>query len=341
MKTRYLLLASLLTTSLVVAQDTAVYERADGGGGGSTAADITSGTTTITGGTDTALCFDDGGVINCNDAGGTFNKTTDRIRAAGGVNASAGGYIVEIANDGSTGTVANKLVTLTATGAAIRTSTTDTDGIVGVCVDSCGTTGSAKVLLVGKASCDFDSATTADHFVGNDGSTNGDCTDLGATITGTAAVVGQVMTTNGGAGTYDVLFNLPTITSVTNIKGGGGGKSPEIREFVFMLGADNGSVLVDGDDQATIFWNRMGSTATITEVGCESDGGTPSINLQRDDGSAANILSSNLSCSTSGATTTSFSGSEASIANDNKIDLVMVAAGGVAKRITLTVKYTF
>jgi len=112
------------------------------------------------------------------------------------------------------------------------------------------------------------------------------------------------------------------------------------RQFTFMLGADNGAVLVDGDDQKQIWWNNLGSTATITKVGCICDGGTPSVNLQRDDGSAANILAGDLTCTTTGATTTSFSGSEATITDGYKVDFVMVAAGGTAKRLTLTGTYT-
>ena len=111
------------------------------------------------------------------------------------------------------------------------------------------------------------------------------------------------------------------------------------RLITFILGAENGVVLVDGDDQPTIFSNRLGSGITITEVWCESDAGTPSVNLQRDDGTPANILSANLSCSTSGATGT-IDGAEDNVANTERIDFVMVAAGGVAKRLTLVVKYT-
>lgn len=114
------------------------------------------------------------------------------------------------------------------------------------------------------------------------------------------------------------------------------------RQFAFMLGGDSAAspVLLDGDDQPAIFWNRLGQGITITEVGCDSDGGTPTINLQRDDGSPANILTSSLSCSTAGATTTTFSGTENQIANGNKVDLVMVSAGGTARRVMINVVYT-
>ena len=112
------------------------------------------------------------------------------------------------------------------------------------------------------------------------------------------------------------------------------------RTMSFPVGDPAGSALADTADWPRMWRNRLGSGITITEVHCESDAGTPSINLQRDDGTAANILASNLSCSTSGASTTSFSGSEASIANDHKIDFVMVTAGGTAKFVLVTIKFT-
>jgi len=112
------------------------------------------------------------------------------------------------------------------------------------------------------------------------------------------------------------------------------------RQFVFVLGADNGAALVDGDDQEQIWWNNLGSTATITKVGCICDGGTPTVMIQRDDGSAANILSGDLSCTTTGATTTSFVSGENVISDGHKIDFLIQTAGGVAKRLTLTGTYT-
>ena len=46
-----------------------------GGGGGG----ITSGTTIISGGSDTSVCFNDAGVINCGNSGFTFTKTTGPV----------------------------------------------------------------------------------------------------------------------------------------------------------------------------------------------------------------------------------------------------------------------
>ena len=112
------------------------------------------------------------------------------------------------------------------------------------------------------------------------------------------------------------------------------------RQFVFLLGAKNAaSALADADDEESIWINHLGSGITVIGVNCESDAGTPSINLQRDDGVPANILSANLSCSTSDAAGT-VDTAEDNVADGQKIDFVMVTAGGTAKRVTVTVKYT-
>jgi hypothetical protein len=114
------------------------------------------------------------------------------------------------------------------------------------------------------------------------------------------------------------------------------GKLSYNRPVTFLIGADNGAALTDADDQPTI-WRNAVAPMTIASVWCETDQGSSTINLQRDDGSAANILSSNLVCTTSGATSTSFSGSEAQLAVGHKVDFVMVTAAtsGTPKRITV------
>jgi len=126
-------------------------------------------------------------------------------------------------------------------------------------------------------------------------------------------------------------FNGSSLNGVTDTE-------MKTKSFGFVIGADNGAVLQDTDDQATIFHNNL-YALTITEVYCETDAGTTIINLQRDDGSPANILSSNLSCTTGGATGT-ISLSEDNVALTQKVDFVMVTAGGVAKSTRVFVKYT-
>jgi hypothetical protein len=104
---------------------------------------------------------------------------------------------------------------------------------------------------------------------------------------------------------------------------------------------DVANIIATSTDIPSVLVNRSGGGWTIAEVCCEVDSGTTTINIQRDDGSAANILSSDLTCNTaiaSGCTTT-FSGSEASIANANQVDFVLVS-NSAGKRINVAIKYT-
>jgi hypothetical protein len=74
-----------------------------------------------------------------------------------------------------------------------------------------------------------------------------------------------------------------------------------VRGINYLAGCDSCIPLVDGDDQAKFYVNVVGSM-TITSVTCFSDAGSPVINLQRDDGSPANVLASDLTCSPAGVT---------------------------------------
>lgn len=185
--------------------------------GSSSASDITSGTTTITGGSDQSVCFDDTGVINCSDTGFVFNKTADNVTTRA--------YAILVPNAAVTGTTTSKLAKVNSSGQAVIVSTSDTDDAIGICVSGCGTTGNATIALLGNVSCIFDSATTAGNYVGIDTSTAGDCTDLGATIPSTGvSVMGRVLSTNGAGGTFAVNLNTPDVASVG--AAGGGGKNP-------------------------------------------------------------------------------------------------------------------
>ncbi len=131
---------------------------------------------------------------------------------------------VRYANEAGTGTTLNKLAKLTgAPSTAILADTSDTSGIVGIVISGAGTTGNADVAVFGKATCVFDSATTAGHYVINDTSTAGDCMDGGATYPTSGQVIGVVTSTNGGAGTYEVDLSLGQPQAGGS--GGGGGES--------------------------------------------------------------------------------------------------------------------
>jgi hypothetical protein len=110
-----------------------------------------------------------------------------------------------------------------------------------------------------------------------------------------------------------------------------------VRAITYLAGCDNCSVLTNADSQSTIFENVIGAM-TVNSVSCFSDAGAPAINVQvNHGGSLSNVLSSNLTCSTSGATSTSFSTSALSV---NDILNFTLVADGVAKRVTMIIKVT-
>ncbi len=113
--------------------------------------------------------------------------------------------------------------------------------------------------------------------------------------------------------------------------------SAATRGIVYVAGCDTCSVLNDTDDQKTIYINVIGPM-TIQEVRCFSDAGTPIINIQRDDGSPDDVLGSDLTCTTTGATTTSFRSGENVLNLNDKLDFVMTAAGGTTRRVTISIK---
>ena len=110
-----------------------------------------------------------------------------------------------------------------------------------------------------------------------------------------------------------------------------------VRAITYLAGCDNCSILTDADSQSTIFQNLIGAM-TVNSVTCFSDAGAPAINVQvNHGGSLSNVLSSNLTCSTSGATSTSFLTSALSV---NDILNFTLVADGVAKRVTMIIKAT-
>lgn len=110
-------------------------------------------------------------------------------------------------------------------------------------------------------------------------------------------------------------------------------------EFGFLLGADNGSALTTADDQKSIWINTTGRTVVLTSVSiqCDATDASTSFNIQNNDGSAANILTSDVTCNTTTQSGT-ISATEGIIAAGSSIDLLTVTAN-TAKRMTIIVRY--
>ena len=111
-----------------------------------------------------------------------------------------------------------------------------------------------------------------------------------------------------------------------------------VRVITYLAGCDSCSLLTTADSQNTIFVNLIGGM-TINSVTCFSDAGAPTVNIQNNHtGTLTNVLSANLTCSTAGATSSSFSTSALSL-NDS-LNFVMATVDGVAKRVTVIIKAT-
>jgi hypothetical protein len=78
--------------------------------------------------------------------------------------------------------------------------------MLGVVQSGAGTTGNARIATKGTATCDFDGATTAGHYVTISTVTAGKCADAGTERPTNAQVLGYVTSTNGGPGAYTVLL---------------------------------------------------------------------------------------------------------------------------------------
>ena len=129
--------------------------------------------------------------------------------------------LTEITNNAS-GTTLAKLAALTGAPSTVITAVTATKAVVGPVVGGAGTSGSAQIAIQGRASCVFDGATTAGDYVQISGTVAGDCSDVGSTYPTSGQVIGRVLSTNGGAGTYAILVFAPEIDASS---GGGGGVS--------------------------------------------------------------------------------------------------------------------
>jgi hypothetical protein len=196
------------------------------------------------------------------------------------------------ANDASTGTTTNKLVSLTgATSAAVVTPTSATSGIIGVCVSGCGTTGNARVITHGYASCVFDGATTAGNWVQRSGTTAGNCVDAGSSYPSSGQVLGRVLSTNGAGGTHQMLFqpfvvpsaagallaanNLSDVASASTARtnlGLGGAATLNVGTTAGTVAA--GDHTHAGGSAATIFRYQLGCQGSVASGNISQEGGS-------------------------------------------------------------------
>jgi len=114
-----------------------------------------------------------------------------------------------------------------------------------------------------------------------------------------------------------------------------GSTSARTRGIVYLAGCETCTALTAADDQPNFFYNMVGPM-TITELVCFADGATqPQIQILRDDGSAVNVLPSNLTCNGTHRTDVVFD--ESVLAASQKLNFDVMVPDG-AKRITLAIK---
>lgn len=114
------------------------------------------------------------------------------------------------------------------------------------------------------------------------------------------------------------------------------------RNFTLKIwGSGTASALQNTDDELAIWYNSLGQGVTITSVSCLTDSANATtIQLQKNDGSVTDMLSSNLSCSSTRASTTGFVSGENAMASTTGLDYLTVAAGASTTWVSVTVTYT-
>jgi len=147
----------------------------------------------------------------------TLNSPTIAGLTLGGVNVATGNP-TNFANftNGAAGTGLNllaKLVPLGSGTVAVSPLTSDVGGVVGVVIAGNGVSGINLVQRTGQVLCVFDGATTVDDYVQISPTTSGDCHDTGQSTYPTTGgqIIGRVLTTNVGAGTYLIDLFPPEI----------------------------------------------------------------------------------------------------------------------------------
>jgi lysophospholipase L1-like esterase len=113
--------------------------------------------------------------------------------------------VVPMENDPVIGTALYRLAKLSPTGQAVMLAQRDNSGLVGIVQQGAGTSGKAGIAQMGVALCEFDGATTSGDYVLASEANPGLCHDAGAQFPGTGSIVGRAISTNAGAGVFEIL----------------------------------------------------------------------------------------------------------------------------------------
>ena len=146
---------------------------------------------------------------------------------------------------------------------------------------------------------------------------------------------GTILNCVAANGSPDTLTCTIQAASIPPSKMTAGANTFEIVYHLYGTGASN--VIEDTQDVPLLYPNES-TTKTITQIKAWTDTGATTINVQRDDGSAADICTSNLVASASGVTCT-LSATEKVISNGHKVGLVVVtgATSGTPTHLILSI----
>jgi trimeric autotransporter adhesin len=112
-----------------------------------------------------------------------------------------------------------------------------------------------------------------------------------------------------------------------------------VRGITYIAGCDSCNLLQTNDSEKAIYLNVIGAM-TINQVTCISDTGSPTISLQRDNGSLANVLSEDLICQPGSGATTTTTITTPSLALGERLDFYVTGGVGAAHRVTVVIKAT-
>jgi hypothetical protein len=170
------------------------------------------------------------------------------------------------------------------------------------------------------------------------------------TLSGNLNIAGNIVQTGSGPWSVEGAFGTMTAAGSTKSKIGfttGGklavsenaGTVTEVaknypQQFTYTF-FDANNLLTTALQVPSIYVNRA-AAFHILEVYCEIDAGAMTINLQN---AGANLLSSDLACSTAGATTSSFVSGKDAVGAGVKIGHVTASASGSVHRVNVVVKY--
>jgi hypothetical protein len=121
---------------------------------------------------------------------------------------STRGYSFPFPNNANAPTVNNKLAVLSDGAKASLASTSNSAGVIGLVINSAGSTGNATILVIGPGICSFDGPAAAGHYFQASGMIAGDCHDAGPSRPRSNQILGLVTQSIGGEGNAAVLMEL-------------------------------------------------------------------------------------------------------------------------------------